>query len=550
MKEKAIEEILELLKKGKINSREELQEIKIAVSRKYKLGYIIKNSEILKAVSEKEKKKFLKLLQRKPTRTISGVAVVAVMTHPERCPHGKCNYCPGGVEIGVPQSYTGKEPATRRALQYGFDPYLQTTFRLYQLKSIGHPIDKVELIVMGGTLTSRLVDYQEWFVKMCLKAMNDFQENFQRIEEKGEEGFIEDYIKSKKSKTFDYLENIQKKNEKSKVRCVGITFEPRPDWAKKEQINYMLSFGVTRVEIGVQCPFDFVYKKVNRGHTVKDVIEATSLLKDSALKVSYHLMPGILGFNPEFDLRAFKRIIEDPNFRPDMIKIYPCVVLKGTKLYEDWKKGEFRPLETKEAIELISKMKAMLPPWIRTMRVMRDIPSNLIVAGVKASNLHELVIKEMEKKKLKCRCIRCREVGRFLRKGIVPKEENIKLVRREYEASKGKEIFLSFEDVKKDILIGFLRLRIPYKPFRKEIDSRTSLIRELHVYGPMVEIGEKPEYEYQHRGYGKELLREAERISEEEFDMKKIIVISGIGVREYYRNLGYRKQGVYMMKKL
>lgn len=541
-------EIIENIIKGRIKNREELDLEKRRISEKLRLDRFIRNSEILKYARPVERKILLNILQKKPTRTISGVAVISAMTCPLPCPHGKCKYCPGGVEIRVPQSYTGKEPATRRAIRYNFNPFLQVTFRLHQLKTIGHPVDKVELIVMGGTLTAQCIDYQDWFVKECIRAMNEFEKNFDIINKIGEEGFIKKYEKFKKE--FRYREEIQKENETSAVRCIGITFEPRPDWAKRDEIDRMLSFGVTRVEIGVQNPSDFVYRRVNRGHRVGDVVEATQQLKDSGLKIGYHMMPGLLGNRPDLDFNSFRKIFEDERFRPDMLKIYPCIVLKGTEYYEMWKKGEFEPINTEQAVDLIVRIKEIMPRWIRTMRIMRDIPSTLIDAGIKSSNLGELVYKEMERRGIKCKCIRCREVGHLILKGIEPDERNIKLIRLEYNASGGKEVFLSFEDNKKDILIGFLRLRIPYMPFRPEIDRKTAIVRELHVYGPMVEIDEKPQYEWQHRGYGKELLAEAERISREEFDFDKILVTSGIGARGYYRKFGYKRVGVYMEKEL
>ena len=543
--EKQFRGIIEKILSGEIRSGEELDSEKRRLCMRLGRKRFIRNSEILRYAKPGERERVLRILQKKPTRTLSGIAVVAAMTQPSPCPHGRCKYCPGGPEIQVPQSYTGEEPATRRAIRYGFDPYLQVTFRLSQLRDIGHPISKVELIVMGGTLTAQCMDYQEWFVKRALEAMNDFQSNYQIIRETGSDRFIQNYERSEKR--FHYLEDIQRENERSRVRCIGITFEPRPDWAKEEQINLMLRFGVTRVEIGVQNPSDEVYRKVNRGHTVRDVVEATQQLKDSGLKVGYHMMPGILGYNPELDLKAFEEIFNDERFKPDMVKIYPCLILRGTEYYEMWKRGEFGPISTEEAVDLIVKVKEMMPRWVRTMRIQRDIPSPLIEAGVKASNLGQLVYREMERKRIRCKCIRCREVGHRLREGIEPDIENIKLLRTEYKASGGREIFLSFEDTKKKILIGFLRLRIPYRPHRPEITAKTSLIRELHVYGPMVEIGENPHFEWQHRGYGRELLEEAEKISRE-LNMKKILITSGIGVRDYYRRFGYKRKGVYMGK--
>ena len=541
-------DIIKKILKGEIRTTEELDLEKRRISAELRRDRFIRNSEILKFANAEEKERVLGILQKKPTRTISGVAVVAAMTRPHSCPHGKCSYCPGGPDIQVPQSYTGKEPATRRAIRYSYNPFLQVTFRLTQLKDIGHPIDKVELIIMGGTLTAQCIDYQEWFVKECLRAMNEFRTNYDVIKEIGEEDFIKKY--EKEEKKFHYLEEVQRVNESSSIRCVGMTFEPRPDWAKEMQINWILRFGVTRLEMGVQCPFDFVYKRVDRGHNVSDVVESTQQVKDSGLKLGYHMMPGILGYRPDLDLHGFKKIFRDERFKPDMLKIYPCLILEGTKYHELWKKGEFKPISVDEAVELIIKVKEIMPRWVRTMRIQRDIPSQLIEAGVKSSNLGQLVYRRMREENIKCECIRCREVGRFLSEGIKPEPVDIKLSRIDYRASSGTEIFLSFEDVKQDILIGFLRLRIPYKPFRPEIDEKTSLVRELHVYGPMVEIGEKPRFEWQHRGYGRELLSEAEKISREEFDMKKILVTSGVGAKEYYKKFGYIKKGVYMGKKL
>ncbi|MFH1055494.1 MAG: tRNA uridine(34) 5-carboxymethylaminomethyl modification radical SAM/GNAT enzyme Elp3 [Candidatus Altiarchaeota archaeon] len=536
--------IVEGILSGRIGSRDALEDEKRELAVKLGLNRFIRNSDILKTATSDERRGVLNILQKRPTRTISGVAVVAAMTCPSKCPHGKCRYCPGGPDINVPQSYTGKEPATRRAIQYGFDPYLQTTFRLYQLKTIGHPVDKAELIVMGGTLTAQMLDYQEWFVKECLRAMNEFDGNYEGIRQSSDKVFIEEYERT--PKRFRYREEIQEGNENASVRCVGITFEPRPDWARREQIDSMLEFGVTRVEVGVQNPDDEIYKMVERGHTVEDVVNATQEIKDSGIKIGYHMMPGIMGYDRDLDVGAFRKIFTQQEFKPDMLKIYPCLVMEGTEYSRRWRGGEFTPLTTEQAVDVIVQAKAMMPKWVRTMRIMRDIPSNLVEAGIKSSNLGQLVLEELEKEHIRCKCIRCREVGRFLKDGIEPEWDDIKLLREDYDASGGKEVFLSFEDVKKDILVGFTRLRMPYKPFRPEITDKTALIRELHVYGPMVEIGEKPEYEWQHRGYGAELLKEAERIAHEEYGMGKMAVTSGIGVRGYYRRLGYEKDGPYM----
>lgn len=520
-------EILERILAGKITDKPSLTREKARLSEKYKLGRFPRNSEILAYAEEDEYDDVLHLLQKKPTRTISGVAVIAAMTKPHKCPHGKCIYCPGGVDVEVPQSYTGKEPATRRAIMHGYDPYEQVWARLEQLDKIGHPIDKCELILMGGTLPSQPYAYQEFFVKGCLQAMNDYP---------------------KKAKKIGTLDGIQKANETAAVRCVGMTFETRPDYAFAPQVDTMLKLGGTKVELGVQTLSDAVYKKVKRGHNIADVARATQICRDSLLKVGYQMMPGLF-VDEKQDHKMFKELFSDERFKPDLIKFYPCLVLKGTKLYDMWKKGEYKPYTTEQAIRLISKVKKVIPPWVRVIRIQRDIPVDLVVAGVTKSNLRELVEAEMRAHGDCCRCIRCREIGlRMSKEKIKPDACAIELKRIDYDAGGGKEVFLSFEDTTNDLLIGFLRLRKPSdKAHRLEMKGAAG-IRELHVYGPMVEIGEKPEEKWQHRGYGQELLREAERIAEEDWGLKTVNVISGIGARQYYRKFGYAKNGPYMGK--
>ncbi|MEA2089667.1 MAG: tRNA uridine(34) 5-carboxymethylaminomethyl modification radical SAM/GNAT enzyme Elp3, partial [Thermoproteota archaeon] len=318
-------------------------------------------------------------------------------------------------------------------------------------------------------------------------------------------------------------------------------------------VDHMLSMGVTRVELGVQNIYNDIYKLVNRGHTVKDVIEATRVLKDAGLKVVYHLMPGLPGSNFQRDLKAFKKIFTSPNFKPDMIKIYPCLVLKGTKTYEWWRSKKYQPYANEEAAELIAEIIKMVPPWVRIMRVQRDIPSPLIEAGVNKSNLRQLVWQKLKEKGARCRCIRCREVGhRWLKDKVKPKPENIRLLIRREKASEGEEVFISVEDPVKDMLIGYLRLRIPSeKVYRPEIQPETtSIVRALHVYGTMVPVGKRMVEAWQHKGYGEQLLFEAERLSKEEYAQKKIVVISALGTKQYYKRLGYRYDGVYMSKRL
>jgi len=506
----------------------DLNLIKMQVANKHGLEAIPSNSLLIKQLKPHEKPKLLPILRRKTVRTISGVAVVAVMTKPALCPkEAPCAYCPGGPPYDVPQSYTGHEPAAMRGIQNRFNPFRQVTNRIKQLETIGHRVDKVELIIMGGTFPSTSTNYQTRFVQRCLDA-----------------------ITKQKSQS---LEEAKKNAERSLVRNVGITVETRPDWAKQAQVNKMLSMGVTRVELGVQNIYDDIYTLVNREHRVEDVVEATGVLKDSGLKVAYHMMPGLPGSNFKRDLKAFQKIFSDPDFKPDMIKIYPCLVLKGTQAYEWWKKGEYKPYTTEEAAKLVLEIKRIVPPWVRIMRVQRDIPAYLIEAGVNQSNLRELVQKKLREQNMRCRCIRCREVGhRWLRDKIKPNPDNIKVLTIKERASEGDEIFLSAEDPENDVLVGYLRLRIPSeKAHRPEINSEPcSIVRELHVYGPLVPVGKHVAKAWQHKGYGSILLTEAERISKEEYDRRKVVITSALGTKQYFKRFGYQYNGPYMSKLL
>jgi len=521
--EKAMLEIIKSIEQGRIKRKEDLHREKIKIARKYKLGRIPSNSEIISFIGEEKviKEEKYDVLVRKPVRTISGIAVIAVMTSPYPCPHGKCSYCPGGPERGVPQSYTGLEPATMRAIQNEYHPRKQVEHRINQLRKIGHPVEKAEVIIMGGTFTAMPYDYQKWFVKEILDGLT--------------------------GKTTSSIEEAQKIAEKSEIRNTGLTVETRPDWAKEDQIDRILSLGATRIELGIQSIYEDVLERVNRGHTVEDIVEATRIARDSGFKICYHIMPGLPGSDLKRDYKMFERIFRDSEFKPDMIKIYPCLVIEGTKLYDEWKRGEYTPIRDKEAIELISKVKGeLIPKWVRTMRIQRDIPVKAIVDGVKLSNLREVVLKELKKKGKKCNCIRCREVGhKYLKEGRRPKR--VEYLIEEYKAGKGKEYFISAEDPEEEILIGYLRLRrVSRKAHREEL-SGTHVVRELHVYGKSIPIGERKRRWWQHRGVGRRLLEMAEEIS---MESGKISVLSGIGVREYYYRMGYFKEGPYVSKYL
>ncbi|MEM3693555.1 MAG: tRNA uridine(34) 5-carboxymethylaminomethyl modification radical SAM/GNAT enzyme Elp3 [Candidatus Bathyarchaeia archaeon] len=506
-------------------TRKELEKIRLEVCRELGSDKIPGNAELIKFLSPSQEG-LLRLLVRRRVRTSSGICVVAVMTKPFPCPLSEpCIYCPGGPKKGVPQSYTGHEPAAMRGVQNRFSPYRQVKSRLKQLVAIGHRVDKVELIILGGTFTAMPPWYQRWFIKRCLDALS------------GED-----------SKS---LKEAKMKASKASIKNSGITIETRPDWCRRRHVDRLLYLGVTRVELGVQTIYDDIYEFVGRGHKVKEVIQATRTARDAGLSLCYHLMLNLPGSNPERDFEMFIKVFEDPAFRPDAIKVYPCLILAGTKLYDLWLKGSYKPYDLETLLDLLSKAFSLVPPYVRVQRVQRDIPRPLIEAGCIKGNLRELVEKRMFKQGLRCRCIRCREVGLLgLKDSISLREEDLRLLRQEYEASDGLEFFLSFEEPTKDILVAYLRLRKPSeKVWRREL-SNAAVVRELHVCGPMVPVGHKSEDGWQHKGYGKRLLKEAEAIASNELGCRRIAVLSALGVREYYRRQGYRLEGAYMVKDL
>lgn len=526
--ENATREIIDTLMLLPSPTHEDVNHLKLRFAAKHHLQAIPSNADLIAALKPEEKPKLASIMRRKNARIISGVTIVAVMTKPYPCPQPEpCAYCPGGPTIGSPQSYTGHEPAAMRGGQNSYDPYLQVRSRINQLTAIGHCVDKIELIVMGGTFPATPIEYQMWFIQRCLDAITE-----------------------KESLS---LQEAKINAEKSKIRNVGITVETRPDWAKAAHLDAMLDMGVTRIELGVQNPNDEIYQKVGRAHTVVDVKESTRVAKDAGLKIVYHMMPGMPGSSPEKDLAAFKQIFTESAFKPDMIKIYPCLVIEGTKTYQWYREGTYIPYTTEEATDLIANIKSIIPSWVRVMRVQRDIPARLIVAGVKKSNLRQLVHKKMAEHGERCRCIRCREVGhRSTVDGTQPDLDNLSIVTTTYDASEGKEVFLSAEDCTNDVLIGYLRLRIPSnRAHRPEITTVPSgIVRELHVYGPLVPVGKHSPSAWQHKGYGFALLHEAERIAHDNYNAKKLVVISALGTKKYYLRFGYSYDGPYVSKKL
>jgi elongator complex protein 3 (tRNA carboxymethyluridine synthase) len=505
--------------------KEILAVIKKACSN-HKLPLLPANQSILAYVSHKSTLR--KLLKVKPVKTASGVAVIALMPKPYACPHGRCIYCPGGVNANVPLSYTGTEPCAKYAQQYNFDPFMQIQSKMKQLYSRGHGLDKVELVIVGGTFPFFPAEYQRDFVKLCYDALNNTSAR--------------------------NLKESMMINEKAETRCVGFTVETKPDYCKSPHVDAMLELGMTRVEIGVQSLQEDTYRAVNRGHNLYDVIESFQIARDAGYKIVAHMMPGLPGSTPTRDMEDFHKMFDDPLFKPDMLKIYPTLVLKNTGLYSLYKSGKYNVYSDEDYIRILTELKKDIPPWVRIMRVQREIEAKDIVAGPREGNLRQLALSELQKLGLRCRCIRCREVG--LQRRMMLQDNEICMTRLDYVASDGKEVFLSFESKDKQSLLGFLRLRNPAIPHRPEIRARdcsgcnkSAIIRELHVYGVSVDIGCIPGNDsYQHKGYGTKLMQEAERIVRDEFSLKKISVISAVGTREYYRKIGYVRNGPYMTK--
>ena len=558
-----LDEFYSELKKKK-HSKPQITALKMRLVGKHGVGHIPTDHELLLAAPEEVRPQLLS----KPVRTQSGVAVVALMTEPRACDHGVCTMCPGGPDSvfgSVPQSYTGNEPASMRAARNNYSAYLQVFNRLEQYLILGHEPGKVEMIVMGGTFLSYPQEYQCDFISDALAAMNDFSTLFYPSGKLDREKFriffdLPHDLKDKNLRkelqrkilslrppttgtSASRVEREQHHNEQARIRCIALCLETKPDWSKEKHINQMLLLGTTRIELGAQCLDDKILERVNRGHTVADTEEAAALLKDSFLKIGYHMMPGLPGSSEEKDIGMFREIFSNPAHRPDSLKIYPCLVMPGTPLAREYERGEFEPLTTEQAARICAEAKRYIPEYCRVMRIQRDIPSTKILAGPKYTNLRQKVHEILKKEKRKCRCLRCREPG--------TKEvdtTSIRLKRQFYTSSGGEEAFISLEDSRHDLVLGYCRVRLPSQPFRPEITERTAGVRELHVFGTATELGHKGGV--QHRGFGNTLLTEAERIAQEEFDARHILVISGIGVREYFRKKGYRREGPYLGKML
>ena len=539
--ERVCKELVDRILAGEID-REDVESEKLAVCSEHSAPKVPKNSEVLDFAGSEHREELEPVLQRKPVRTASGVSPIAIMTSPHRCPHGKCLYCPGGPssEFSSSQSYTGHEPAAARGVQNDYDPYGQVTLRLEQLREIGHPVDKAELILMGGTMTARSHDYQEWFVKRAYEAMNDYD-----VEKEPAPAQGESFAQDREEYEFRYVEDVIAENERADVRAIGTTFETKPDWCDPEQIDRMLALGGTKVEVGVQTTYERINREMHRGHGIQESIDANRRLRDAAFKVGFHMMPGQPGMSLDMCLADFEELFSNPDWRPDYLKIYPTLVVRGTATYDMWHRDEYEPLRNEEAAELVAEIKSMIPKYVRLQRVQRDIPADFIDAGVWKSNLRQLARQKMDEHGWSCDCIRCREVGM---NEADPDPDAVELDVLTYEVAGGTEHFISFEDPESDLLIGFCRLRLPGDPVRRELEN-AALIRELHVYGNEVGVG-KESQEWQHRGYGRKLLGKAEEFAADA-GYEKLSVISGIGVRQYYREkLGYYQDGPYVSKQL
>jgi elongator complex protein 3 len=543
-------EMFEEMDKREINSLAEALKLRRELCRKLKPSKFPSIIEILTHANKEQYEKY-KFLVTKPMRTGSGVTPIALMTRPGKCPHGTCTMCPGGVGSyfgDVPQSYTGAEPSTMRSIRNKYDPYLTVMNRLEQFVILNQSVDKVEVIVQGGTFPAMARKYQDDFVTYVFKAMNDFSEMFYLNDEidivKFKEffelpGSVEDSSRTElvhkkllKLKGESTMETEHARNEIVKVRCVGLTIETKPDWGFLKHGNHMLEQGCTRVELGLQDVDDKVLARINRGHTIADSKRSMQVLKDLGFKINAHIMVGL----PEQDNNRIYEFFTDENYRPDMMKIYPCLVMPGTKLEEEYKAGEFVPLETEEAVKIIANFKTKVPVYCRLMRIQRDIPTKQTSAGVDRTNLRQMVTQYMEKNNLTCHCIRCSEI----KSEIVNPELKV----LEYESSGGKEFFIYFAQGSE--IIGFARLRFPKEMLREEFTPESAIIRELHVYGKAIDVSKSGKV--QHKGFGKKLMQKAEEICKEN-GKKKLLVISGVGVRQYYKDkLGYIQDGPYVSK--
>ena len=472
----------------------------------------------------------MRRIRMKPMRTQSGVAPVTVLTAPAGCP-GKCIFCPD--DWRMPKSYIYDEPGCQRAERDGFDPFRQTLGRIQSFENIGHDADKVELLILGGTWSAYSRDYREWFMRRCYDAMNAA----------GDPAYVE----------APTLEEAQQVNVTARHRNVGLVVETRPDWVTPDEIGHLRRLGVTKVQIGVQSLDDAILAANKRGHDVASVRHALGLLRTAGFKLHLHWMPNLYGATPERDRADFARFFSDPGIHPDELKIYPCSLIADTELYDLWLAGEYRPYTEAELVELLADIKPAIPAYTRVNRLFRDIPAHHIQAGVKLSNLREVVHAELARRGQRCGCIRCREVKR---RTVTPAELELKVTT--YTTDLTTEHFLEFathaDTATPGLIAGFLRLSLPHAPgvgsrgFIDEIRD-TAMIREVHVYGPALALGDQHDGAAQHAGLGTQLIDAARRISREA-GFTRMSVIAATGTRGYYAARGFEQGELYMHARL
>lgn len=469
--------------------------------------------------------RLLERIRMKPMRTLSGVTTVTVLTKPYPCP-GKCIFCP--TDVRMPKSYLPDEPGAMRAVEHQFDPFAQVRSRINQLEMLGHPTDKIELLILGGTWSSYKREYQEWFVKRCFDAMNDFS-----------------HLPSEEMKISEgELREAQTHNETTHHRNVGLVIETRPDEINPDEIIWLRRLGVTKVQMGAQSLDDRILEMNKRGHDVECTRRAAALLRAAGFKIVLHWMPNLHGATPESDRADFARLWS--NFCPDEIKIYPNQLLANAELYEYWQRGEFKPYTTRELIDLIADIKPAIPRYCRVNRVIRDIPSTNVVEGNRRTSLRQDVQEEMKRRGTKCQCVRCREVkGRSVHAGTLTLDDLV------YQTGTAEEHFISYV-TPDDKLAGFIRLSLPGKdsPQTGIVDlDGAALIREVHVYGQSLPVGAEKEGAAQHAGLGTRLLEEAERIARS-YGFKQLAVISAVGTRGYYLGRGFERGELYLVKNI
>lgn len=551
---KLAREILLLAVKSHVETKREFEKLRNSLVKANK-SVIFHNLYFIKAYQElvseaviPEDELILSFIQKRSVRTLSGVAPVTVLTKPYFCP-GKCIYCP--TDLRMPKSYLPSQPAAQRAYRQSFNPYTQVFVRLKALHMAGHDISKIELRIIGGSFSAYPRSYQKWFIKRCLLAMNEYA-----LLGEDESAFSYKSVSKKSIYGIDELSEIRVKslfpkkkfdeivfeNEISNSKCIGINVETRPDLISVNELKYFRNLGVTKVEMGVQTLYDHVQIKTERGHLTKDVENAMQLLKDFGFKIGVHMMPNLPYQKPEEDKKMIFELFNSEKFKPDYLKIYPCVVVNRARLSKIYQKGEYKPYSDDVLLDILIDNLKNVPYFCRVDRIARDIPAGDIESGLKTSNIRQILESNLVKSGFAIQEIRFREI-----KTDKFEADNLKLLVRNYQASLGTEYFLSYEDIKNDKLIALLRLRFPSKVYLNELRG-ASIIREVHVYGKQVIVGKKSN-DNQHTGFGTKLIAEAEKISVQH-GYSKMAIIAGIGTRKYYEKKGYRLEGTYMIKDL